>query len=204
MMLKGDDILKNCRFLTHNRDIIGVVDILIDEYTKCLLHRESNEIVQTEFSVLSLLEAEQIEKKRKNNIEKWNFNWLTPYNKGYTIYALRLKDCSEIQGLIAVKVIKEDSAVHIDIAETAPHNLGSSGKFKGVGGHLFAIAIKHCLEAGYDGFIYFIAKTKLIEHYKTKLYAKQIGNTQNMYIDERNAMLLYGTYFKGGEDNVKN
>ncbi len=67
---------------------------------------------------------------------------------------------------------------------------------------MFAIAAKLSFEFGAEGFVSFVAKTSLIEHYKKTLRAKQIGNTQSMFIDTRAANVLVTRYFdKGGRNN---
>lgn len=106
-----------------------------------------------------------------------------------------------IQGLIATKVRKDLLAIEVDLVESAPFNNPHHKNFvkkeySGVGGHLFAEAIRQSYEAGYDGYVTFTAKTSLVEYYKNELGATQIGNTQKMYIDERSAKKLYERYFK--------
>jgi len=48
---------------------------------------------------------------------------------------------------------------------------------------------------GFEGFVAFDAKTKLIEHYKNVLNAKLIGS-QRMIIETAAASVLIGKYFK--------
>lgn len=183
-----------------NRGIIllkrGQIDILIDSKTPCLLNRLTGEIVDTCYEKLDKSDLEKIKKK-----DGWKFGWTKPYNKGYTVYALRIKGDNIIQGLVAIKENERERAVHIDIVENAPHNYGSRGLYDGVGAHLFAIAIKVSRELGYGGFVYFEAKTNLIEYYKTELGAKQIGSSQLMLIEEQDALKLLEVYFPGGEEN---
>lgn len=44
-----------------------------------------------------------------------------------------------MQGRIALKHIRDQYYTHVDIVEAAPFNIGKTGKYKGVGAHLFAI-----------------------------------------------------------------
>lgn len=67
--------------------------------------------------------------------------------------------------------------------ESAKENVG---KFDGIGGHLYAFACKKAEEQGFDC-VYFTAKTNLVKHYKEKLGAKLIFNTQ---------MIMEGKPFK--------
>lgn len=79
---------------------------------------------------------------KKMNEEGWLFDWSIPHSNGYEIYELLLKNTNERQGLIALKHIRDQLYTHVDIVESAPHNLGSKGIYQGVGAHLFAIACK--------------------------------------------------------------
>ncbi|MEG1869079.1 MAG: phage minor head protein, partial [Clostridiales bacterium] len=116
------------------------VDILIDEFTPCLQDRLTGKIMQTEMSAY---------KPKTKEFENWNFDWTKPETFGFEVYALTLEGDSHVQGLIALKDESDNAAIHIDIVETAPHNFGSQGKYKGVGGHLFAFAGKKSIDAGY-------------------------------------------------------
>ena len=59
---------------------------------------------------------------------------------------------------------------------------------------LFVVNIP--LKNGYNGIVSFIAKTKLIQHYKLTLGAKQFNNSSRMYIDSPEALKLVKQYFK--------
>ena len=61
--------------------------------------------------------------------------------------------------------------------------------------HLFAIACKLSWEVGNEGFVQFLAKTKLIEHYQKTLNAQIIGG-QSMMIDSVASLHLVKKYFK--------
>jgi hypothetical protein len=60
---------------------------------------------------------------------------------------------------------------------------------------LFAFACKISEENNFDGYVSFIAKTELIEHYRNSLGAKLVSN-QSMIIDEIAAKKLITRYFK--------
>ena len=83
-----------------------------------------------------------------------------------------------IQGLIALHNDDNMKAIFIDWACSSPHNnklKTNNVLYKGVGGHLFAIAAQLSFERGYDGFISgFAANRKLMEHYCTNLGAQPI------------------------------
>lgn len=46
-----------------------------------------------------------------------------------------------MQGMIALKHVREQYYTHMDIVEAAPFNVGRTGEYKGVVAHLFAIAL---------------------------------------------------------------
>ena len=87
---------------------------------------------------------------RKRDYTGWKFDWSIPMKSGYDIYALKIKDDKQIQGMVAIAVENNNRAVYVNLAETAPHNYGRNGKYDGVGGHLFAFACKIAYEQGYD------------------------------------------------------
>lgn len=127
----------------------------------------------------------------------WKFDWSVSHRNGYDVYQLFVEGDNDIQGMIALKHIREQLYTHVDIVESAPFNMGHEGVYKGVGAHLFAIACKLSWEAGNEGYVQFTAKTDLIEHYAQTLNAHLIDG-QNMYIDSYGALSLIKKYFKEG------
>ena len=103
-----------------------------------------------------------------------------------------------MQGMIALKHIRDQYYTHVDIVEAAPFNVGSAGKYKGVGAHLFAIACKLSWDAGNEGYVQFTAKTDLVDHYMKTLNAKRI-DWHTLYIDSYGAVALINKYFKESE-----
>jgi hypothetical protein len=113
---------------------------------------------------------------------------------------LTIKDNPEIiQGLISFNV--EDNYVFIHLIENARFNRGkkyNDGKDKiylGVSGNMFAFACKKSKDSGFGGFVGFIAKTALMDHYNKTLGAERtIG--QRMFINDEKADYLINKYFK--------
>ena len=162
------------------------IDIRIDKLTDCLINRKTGQIVDTYY------EKRQSVIKPKE-YQGWKFNWTIPENNGYYIYELFVEGDDTVQGRIAFKF--DGGVVNVDIVEAAPHNIGHNGTFIGVGGHLFAIACLCSMDAGYDGYVVFTAKTNLIEHYMKALGA-QIISGQRMYLDEFAADKLITKYLE--------
>ncbi len=167
------------------------IDIFIDSLTNCLTCSETGEEFDTEFREIS------VNSKFASQLQKcgWGFDWSVPYKDGYKVYALYLKGDNKIQGLIALKHIKKEYYTFVSLLESAPYNIGHNGKYNGVGAHLFAIACKLSWNEGNEGYVQFIAKTNLIDHYKETVGAKLIEN-QSMYIDSYNSLKLIKLYFK--------
>ena len=79
--------------------------------------------------------------------------------------------------------------------ESAPFNIGKHKIYEGVAGNLVAYACKISFQKGFEGFVSFTAKTKLIEHYAKTLGAYHFKN-QRMIIDTQAAKILVEKYFK--------
>lgn len=100
-----------------------------------------------------------------------------------------------IQGLIAFKPVPEDQAYFADLIESNPANIGRNGRYDGIGGYLLATVAKQSFNAGYEGYVYFDAKTRLIDYYASEFGAKYAGD-QRMYIDTIAAQALIDKYLK--------
>ena len=166
-------------------------DVEIDEITPCLRKLSNGEIIQTKLQ-------EYI--SDHDELKGWEFDW-EKAAKEYIIYKLIAEDDKRIQGLLALKEDKENKAMYIGLVESSPFNnphnkLFTKKEYSGVGAHLFAEAVKQSYEKGYDGFVYFKAKTKLIDYYKKELGAILINPSDGtMAIDEKGAKILYERYY---------
>lgn len=174
-----------------------VVDIVIDNLTDCIVNRESGDEYQTAYQRVMRKITKQHAKELK--AQGWLFDWSVPQREGYEVYELYTEHDHEIQGMIAVKDNYEGLYSEISIVESAPHNRGKTGLYEGVGGNLFAIACKNSFDCGFDGYVRFIAKTKLIKYYMESIGAKLIGG-QQMYLDDTAASSLITKYFSGDEN----
>lgn len=140
-------------------------NIQIDNLTDCLVERASGNIVDTEYK-------ERTTAIKKKEFTGWRFDWRRTQDEGYTIYELFIDGDDTVQGRISLKL--NGGVTEVDIVESAPHNYGHTGKYIGVGGHLFAIACQISMEAGCDGVVAFTSKTDLVEYYKKELGAVEI------------------------------
>lgn len=171
------------------------IDIYIDSLTNCLRCRETGEEVDTEYRLVyrTISSSEARELKRIG----WKFDWSKPHKDGCEIYELLLAGTEQVQGMIALRHNREQYFTRVELVESAPQNIGSGGKYEGVGAHLFAVACKLSWDAGNEGYVQFVSKTDLIEHYRKALDAKLI-DWHTMYIDSYGAIKLINKYLKEG------
>jgi hypothetical protein len=163
------------------------IDVMIDKLTPCLEEVATGTIFQTVFSLITNDDLE--------SLQNWLFDWQDEELKRSNIYKLLIKNDDTIQGLVAAEVVR--GAVYVRLIESAPHNQPPNKKYDGVGGHLFAIAVKRSFDLGYSGFVFMDAKNlKLVEHYKETLNAKLIGKPHQyrMALDEYTAKKLLEKY----------
>ena len=98
-----------------------------------------------------------------------------------------------IQDLLSVTI--EQDHVFMDLLESAPFNIGKHKIYEGVAGNLVAYACKISFQKGFEGYVSFTAKTKLIDHYEKTLGAYHFKN-QPMIIETEAARILVEKYFK--------
>lgn len=85
--------------------------------------------------------------------------------------------------------------IEVALAEANPKNVGIGGRYKGVGAHLFSIAGKLSFDLGYDGYVTFISKTDLVQHYIDELHAEILFGS-NMQLDTEASRRLVEIYNK--------
>lgn len=168
--------------------------IKLDELTPCLRRASDGKIVET--TVVELSSA--------RGLKDWEFDWARPIRAGEKVLGLKAKGDDRLQGLVALVPDPKNYAMRVDIVESAPFNNPHNKKFVtkeyvGVGGHLFAEAVRQSYDAGFDGYVVFRAKTNLIEHYEKALGAILISPRERlMVIDEKGAKILYERYYGKG------
>ena len=168
----------------------SVLSFWVDKLTNSIENTISGDSFQTAVIRLSNADLRQVTKKNG-----WNFDWKKELdNPAKEVYKLTIVDNpSIIQGLVSLEV-KVDH-VYMCLLESAPFNLGRSKLYEGVPGNLVAYACRLSFQRGFDGFVSFNAKTKLIEHYTKTLGAVWEGGTL-MVIYTNQARKLVEQYFK--------
>jgi hypothetical protein len=163
---------------------------IIDRLTDSILNTISGDSFQTEVSTLKKSDLKHI---LKNN--GWNFNWKAEFNDlQKEVYKLTIINNPDIvQGLLSITV--ESDHIFMNLLESAPFNIGKQKLYEGVAGNLVAYACKVSFQKGYDGFVAFTAKSRLIKHYEDTLGAYHFRN-QRMILDTEASKFLVTKYFK--------
>lgn len=174
----------------------GIINIKTDEFTPCLRDTKTGELVQTD------VRRFDDHKALKSYSQKtgWNVNW-ADVPDDVEVYGVSVQGSDEIQGLIGIRNDKEQQAVYLHWASTAPQNnkliTGGMQAYTGVGGHLFAIGAEKSIDFGYGGYMYGYAANAAVEkHYIRSLGAHHIGmlHPYQFEIDERAAAELLKKY----------
>lgn len=139
--------------------------------------------------------AKKADIKQTNKKNGWAFNWQAELdNNAKEVYKLTsINNLSIVQGLVSLTIAEDH--ICMDLLESAPFNLGNKKLYEGVAGNLVAYACKVSFQQGFDGYVSFTAKTKLIEHYTNTLGAALFGG-QLMIINTIAANKLIDKYFK--------
>lgn len=166
------------------------LDFEIDGLTNSIQNTISGDSFQTEVSLLTKLDLKQV--KKKNG---WSFNWKIEFSdKAKETYKMTIvNNPNIIQGLLSLTI--ETDHIFMNLVESAPFNIGKNKLYEGVAGNLVAYACKVSFQNGFDGFVAFDEKTKLIHHYEKTLGAYRFGG-QRMIIPTQPAKILIDKYFK--------
>ena len=172
-----------------------MINVFIDEITPCLSDAKTGELVQTE--VIQITRKSFLRKYNKKN------GWYTDWDKlidDNEVYALVVEGSVDIQGLVSVVKDDDAKACYISWMCASPennHQITEELRYKGVGGHLFAIAAKKSIDFGFDGMMYGFAANKiLLDHYIEKFNAEFVGilHPFQFAIDEENAKNIMEVY----------
>jgi len=168
------------------------LDFIIDKLTNSIENVVTGDSFATDISPLTIRDLKLVS---KNN--GWLFNWRIEFkHPERDVYKLTIvNNPTIIQGLICLE-IKTDH-VYMHLVESANFNKGKSKVYSGIPGNLVAFACQVSFECGYEGYVSFLSKTQLIEHYEKTLGAFHIGG-RVMIIETQAARKLINKYFKKG------
>ena len=165
------------------------IDIEIDKLTNSLENLITGDNFPTDIVITDLNDFKSITKK-----EGWLFDQKSEFKKpDRDVYKLTIvNNQTVIQGLISLSV-KTDH-VYMHLIESAPFNKGKDKVYAGVPGNLVAFACKLSFQRGFDGYLSFLSKTNLINHYEKTLGATHVGGNL-MIINTIAALKLINKYF---------
>lgn len=167
-----------------------MLDFIVDKLTNSIRNTISGDSFETEVARLTIRDTKQTTKKNG-----WNFNWKSELDNDINeVYKLTIVGNSDIiQGALSIR--KEADHILMNLLENAPFNIGRQKLYEGVAGNLVAFACKLSFQFGFDGFVGFTAKTRLIQHYINTLGAYHFDG-HRMIIETHAAKLLVEKYFK--------
>jgi len=165
------------------------IDIEIDKLTNSLENITTGDSFPTDIVLANSNDFKFITKT-----EGWLFDWRAEFKKpDRDVYKLTIvNNQSVIQGLVSLTVRTDH--VYMHLIESAPFNRGKDKVYAGVPGNMFAFACKLSFQRGYEGYLSFLAKTNLIEHYEKTLGAMHVGGLL-MIINTSAALKLINKYF---------
>jgi len=166
------------------------LDFIIDRLTNSIENTISGDSFATE--VVRLTKADLKQAAKKNG---WNFNWKQELDdNAKEVYKLIITSSPDIiQGLLSLTI--ESDHIFLNLVESAPFNIDRNKLYEGVAGNLVAFACQLSFQRGFDGFVAFDAKTKLIPHYERTLGAVQFRG-QRMIVPTHASQILIDKYFK--------
>jgi len=167
-------------------------NFIIDKITNCIEERNTGLIFQT---ILQPVTVEDLKIVNKKN--GWSFSWKKEFKeKNRQVQKLLIVDDPKVHGLISFEPIKSQQYIEMHLIENAPHNFGASKQFLGVAGNLVAFVCKTSFDLGFEGFVAFTAKTKLVSHYAETLGARILFGNNRMGIFPEEAKILVNSYYK--------
>ncbi|MEO6453332.1 MAG: hypothetical protein ABIN97_04635 [Ginsengibacter sp.] len=169
---------------------INFLDFEIDRLTRSIENVITGDRFPTDISHLLKADLKQVSSKHE-----WLFNWKSELNTpDREVYKLTIQgNPNVIQGLVSLSI--DIDHIYMHLIESAPFNKGRTKVYLGVPGNLVAYACRLSFQKGFDGFVSFHSKTKLIDHYKKALGAYHFGG-HLMIIDTLPAKALIEKYFK--------
>lgn len=158
--------------------------IEIDKITNSIVNTISGDSFPTDVHPIAKADLNNVTKKNG-----WLFSWATEFKlNDRQVFKLTIRNNPDIvQGLLSNSDYNDHYYLHL--IESAPFNLGKNKLYEGVPGNLFAFTCKSSWDKGYQGFVSFTSKSRLIEHYVKTLGATHVGG-HKMVIFPQEALIL--------------
>ena len=165
------------------------IGIEIDKLTNSIVNTISGDSFPTDVHPITKVDLKNITKKNG-----WLFNWANEFKlNDRNVFKLTIRNNPEIiQGLLSISDYYDHYYLHL--IESSHFNLGKTKLYEGVPGNLFAFTCKTSWDKGYQGFVSFTSKTKLVDHYEKTLGATHVGG-HKMIIFPQEALKLIRKYF---------
>jgi hypothetical protein len=169
---------------------VNYLDFEVDKLTRSVENAVTGDSFATEVLYFTKDDVKQVTKK-----SGWEFTWAKEFAEDdREVYKLTIiNNPGIIQGLMSLRIEKDH--IYMPLIESAPFNKGKSKMYVGVPGNLIAYACRFAFQKGFEGFISFHSKTKLIGHYEKTLDAYHFGG-HLMIINTAAAKALVEKYFK--------
>lgn len=169
---------------------INYLDFEVDKLTRSIENVVTGDSFPTEILNLTLSDTKSLTKKND-----WKFDWRKELNfNDREVYKLTIQNNpTVIQAIMSLRI--EDDYVYMPLIESASFNRGKNKIYLGAPANLVAFACRLSFQKGFDGFVSFHAKTKLITHYEETLGAYHFGG-HLMIINTKASNHLVEKYFK--------
>lgn len=173
---------------------IRPIGVVVDKLTSSIENVVTGEVFST--TILRVGKSE-ITRVRKRD---WKFDWARELNSTEReVYGLTTtENLHLLHGLISIEW--RMNFVFMHLLESAKFNLGKNKIYAGVAPNLVAFACRTSFQKGGEGVVAFVSKSRLVDHYKQMLGAKQVGsNPMSLFIDTKEAAALVRRYFNDVE-----
>ena len=169
---------------------VNYLDFEVDKLTRSIENAISGDSFPTEINHLTKADLKTMQKKNG-----WKFNWHKELNSNdREVYKLTIQNnLTIVQAVMSLRI--EEDHIYMPLIESAPFNRGKDKIYLGAPGNLVAFACRLSFQKGFDGFVSFHSKTKLISHYEKTLGAYHFGD-HLMIINSNVAKYLVDKYFK--------
>ncbi|HYV93488.1 MAG TPA: hypothetical protein VE978_17070 [Chitinophagales bacterium] len=124
--------------------------------------------------------------------ENYSFNWLEEL-KTYDVFKLTTEENPKIIQALFSYSISED---FIWLSKIERANFRSLKVYAAIVETIVGFTCRKSFELGFEGYVSFEAKTKLIPYYRTILGAIQLGHSQRMYVSTEPAKSLVNLIYE--------
>ncbi|MGL5890959.1 MAG: hypothetical protein ACRC3B_13815 [Bacteroidia bacterium] len=163
----------------------NLLNFEIDKLTNSIENVVTGESFATIVLPVSVNDLKSVTKKNG-----WLFNWKKELKEANRLLfkLVTVENPLIIQGLLSITL--NDGYVLMNLIENAPFNRSKNKMYYGVMGNLVAFACKTAFACGCEGYVSFMAKTALIDHYVKKLGASHEGGQLVILYPEQSLNLV--------------